>query len=206
MNEGGFVKNVRVIFVGDELVAGYGDARALGWTGRVMARTLTDPPLMSFNLAVPGETTAELAQRWEEEVERRLDPEIECRLVIGLGSHDVEASSSLARTRLHLANLLDSAARLRLEPFVVGPPPRPGVRPWALEELSDAYADVTTRRGFRYVDTFHPLENHEQWNTDMELSGGYTPRQAGYGLMAWLVLHNGWHTWLGVRSANSTEQ
>jgi len=24
------------------------------------------------------------------------------------------------------------------------------------------------------------------------------PRQAGYGLMAWLVLHSAWHEWLGV--------
>ena len=24
------------------------------------------------------------------------------------------------------------------------------------------------------------------------------PGQAGYGLMAWLVLHTGWHTWLGL--------
>lgn len=194
------MKDVRVIFIGDELVAGYGDARALGWTGRVMARTLTDPPLMNLTLAIPGETTAELSRRWEDEVARRIDPEAECRLVIGLGSHDLEADHSLARTRLHLANLLDSAARMRLAPFVVGPPPRPGIRASVQEELTNAYRDVTTRRNFQYVDTFHPLENHEQWNTDMELSGGYTPRQAGYGLMAWLVLHNGWNNWLGIRA------
>jgi hypothetical protein len=24
------------------------------------------------------------------------------------------------------------------------------------------------------------------------------PRQAGYGLMAWLVLHSAWHEWLGI--------
>jgi hypothetical protein len=24
------------------------------------------------------------------------------------------------------------------------------------------------------------------------------PGQAGYGLMAWLVLHTGWHQWLGL--------
>ena len=27
---------------------------------------------------------------------------------------------------------------------------------------------------------------------------GVLPGQAGYGLMAWLVLHTGWHGWLGL--------
>ena len=33
------MRETRLSFIGDELVAGHGDGRALGWTGRVMART-----------------------------------------------------------------------------------------------------------------------------------------------------------------------
>ena len=33
------MEDTRIHFIGDELIAGYGDGRALGWTGRVMART-----------------------------------------------------------------------------------------------------------------------------------------------------------------------
>ena len=64
-----------------------------------------------------------------------------------------------------------------------------------LGELNTAFADVTTRRKHLYVDTFSPLLNHEQWRQDLAANGG-TPGQAGYGLMAWLVLHRGWFQWL----------
>lgn len=163
-----------------------------------MARTASDPASVAMELAVPGENTAQLAERWHTEVGRRIDPDCDCRLVIGLGSHDLDTSQTLARARLHLANLLDSAERMRLQIFVVGPPPRRDVAPKIQADLSRAFSDVCERRVIPYVDTFTPLVQHEQWNTDMTMSGGYAPRQAGYGLMAWLVLHNGWNQWLGI--------
>lgn len=192
----------RIVFIGDELVAGYGDTRALGWTGRVLSRTVCEPPVLPITLAVPGEAISDLAERWEDEVTRRLDHDEGSRLVIGLGTHGLE-TSSMARSRLHLANIVDSAERLRLKPFVVGPPPRRDISPRLQSELTHAYAEVCTRRGVPFVDTFTPLVAHEQWNTDMAMTAGYAPAQAGYGLLAWLVLHNGWNSWLGIPAASS---
>lgn len=105
---------MRIMFVGDELVAGFGDARALGWTGRVMARTACEPPLMHMTLATPGEGTEALAARWENDVVNRMDRKADNRLVLGLGSHDMEKSLSLARSRLYVANILDNAMSLGL--------------------------------------------------------------------------------------------
>ncbi len=190
--------NKRIFFVGDELTAGLGDARALGWVGRVLARSVTEPPLLPIVLPFPGENISGLLSRWETEVIPRLDGETENRLVIGLGSHDIDSGLSSARSRLYLANLLDNAERMQLSPFVVGPPPRPDCSTRKLAELSASYADVCARRSAPYVDLFTPLLHHEQWNTDTSLSGSYTPLQTGYGLMAWIVLHNGWHRWLGI--------
>lgn len=190
--------NTRIIFVGDELVAGYGDARALGWTGRVMARTLTEPPIMALESAIPGESTDRLAARWQGDVEARLDAKADNRLVIGLGSHDLDVSLSLARSRLYAANMLDNATRLGLKPFVVGPPPRHDHPAQNQADLTRAFAEVCSRRDIPFVDCFTPLSQHEQWLTDMSMNASYAPRQAGYGLMAWLVLHRGWHTWLGL--------
>lgn len=188
----------RIIFIGDELVAGYGDARALGWTGRVMARTAVEPPLMALESAIPGESTDRLAARWQADVEARMDKESENRLVVGLGSHDLDTSLSLARSRLYAANMLDNALRLGLNPFVVGPPPRHDHPRRNQEDLTRAFAEVCQRRNIPFVDCFTPLANHEQWLTDMSMNATYAPRQAGYGLMAWLVLHRGWHEWLGI--------
>ncbi|AZQ78188.1 lysophospholipase [Flaviflexus ciconiae] len=184
--------------VGDEIVAGRGDARAMGWTGRVFARTDSPIPLTSMVLPIPGEDSQQLAARWEGEVVPRLSPEADNRLVVGMGSHDIDHGISLVRARLNLANILDQATRHHISAFVVGPPPRPDVPEKQMSELSNAYRDVADRRGVTFVDTYHPLASHDQWQTDMAQPGSYTPQQAGYGLLAWLVLHNGWHHWLGL--------
>lgn len=195
-------RKIRLAAVGDELLAGHGDPRALGWIGRVLARTPQDEvSLEPYSLACPQEGTEALAARWLSESGRRFDDFHENRLIIGLSDRDIELGLSTARSRLNLANILDGAAQLSVPVFVVGPPP--GLDQSAnrkLSELNTAFADVTTRRRHVYVDTFSPLLNHEQWRTDLAANGG-TPGQAGYGLMAWLVLHRGWFQWLGIPEA-----
>ncbi len=191
----------RICVIGDELVAGAGDPKALGWLGRVMARTPLDPAPVVMPLAVPGETTAGLAARWEAEVMLRLGPEPvpgTHHLVVALGRADLAAGVSLARSRLNLANVLDTAESRRLATFVVGPPPGAHDDPESQAELSAAFADVATRRRVPYVETYAPLARHEQWLADLAGGDGHTPRQAGYGLLAWLVLHSGWNRWLGL--------
>lgn len=193
-------QDVRICIIGDELAAGTGDTKGLGWVGRVAARTRPEGRLTVLTLAVPGETTTELSARWEDEVGRRLatDPGTDDRLVVALGHHDVPAGLSVARSRLNLANILDVADSRRVSTFVVGPPPGVPEQNDRIGELSRAFADVAHRRRVPYVETFAPLATHDQWLADLAHGGGDLPGQAGYGLMAWLVLHTGWSTWLGL--------
>lgn len=193
-------QELRVCVIGDELSAGTGDNKGLGWTGRVTARTRTEATMSTFVLGVPNETSTELSNRWEGEVNRRLGPEqhTDNRLVIALGRQDVRSGLSIARSRLNLANILDVAESRRIPAFVVGPPPGLAEMNDQLGDLSKAFADVAHRRRVPYVDTFSPLVTHEQWLADLATRGDDLPAQAGYGLMAWLVLHTGWHTWLGL--------
>ncbi len=189
--------DLRICVVGDELVAGRGDARGLGWVGRVVARTTARPAFVA-TLAVPGEDTSALGARWEAETERRFASGADNRLVVGLGSADLDHGISLARSRLNLANVLDGATSRRVPSFVVGPPPHPAADADRLAELSEAFGDVCGRRRIPYVETFAPLRAHDQWLADLAAGDGEHPGQAGYGLLAWLVLHNGWGQWLGV--------
>lgn len=197
---------IRLIALGDELLAGVGDARALGWLGRAVAREQgVQAPIELFPVALPGDTSASLAERWDADVARRLDRdaimsgEVGHRVVVGLGGGDVTSGISLARSRLNLAKVLDGLERLRIPSFVVGPPPSrdPG-RTAALAELSAAYADVCARRRVPYVDTVAALEGHDQWTADLARTGCDLPGQTGYGLMAWLVLHGGFGRFLGT--------
>ena len=196
-------RRIRLAAVGDELLAGHGDPRALGWIGRVLARTTPEnASLQAYTLAAPAEGTEALANRWLQEAGRRFDDGWENRLVIGLSGRDLDLDLTTARSRLNLANILDGAAQMSIKVFVVGPPP--GLDPERnrrLADLSAAFGDVTTRRKHVYVDTLTPLVNHEQWRSDLAANGG-TPGQAGYGLMAWLVLHRGWYRWLDLPDMN----
>lgn len=192
-------RKIRIAALGDELLAGLGDPRALGWLGRVLARTNTDEgSLETYSLPAPQEGTEALANRWLQEVGRRFAGDTENRLVIGLSDRDLDLELSTARSRLNLANVLDGAAQMNVKVFVVGPPP--GLDPERnrrLADLSTAFGDVTTRRKHVYVDTFTPLVGHEQWRSDLAANGG-RPGQAAYGLLAWLVLHRGWYRWLDL--------
>ncbi len=182
--------------VGDELVAGTGDPRAMGWVGRVAARTPQEHVrLTAHALGVPGETTTGAAARWKAETGPRLGTD--GRLVLGLGHHDLRAGTVTARSRLNVANVLDECAERGLPVLVVGPPPVLPGGPDAhladgVRSLAAAFAEVCDRRGVTYVDLLAGLTGNADWEADLAASDGRVPGQAGYGLMAYLVLHGGW--------------
>ena len=174
-------RNIRIVAVGDDLLAGVGDPRTLGWFGRVMART-----------------PQQLNARWFEEARRRFVPGADNRLIIAPSTFDIDLGLTSARSRLNLANIVDMASQNNIKVLVVGPPPTlDAERNRRIADLSAAYADVVTRRNHVYVDTFNPLLHHEQWRNDLAANDG-RPGQSGYGLMAWLVLHRGWYNWLNI--------
>ncbi len=191
-------RDIALVCLGDEFVSGYGDGKALGWVSRVVGRTpLHDADVTTYNLGVRDESSAQVMARWRTECAPRWAGRNERRLVVGVGAHDLTQGISTARSRLNLANILDEAATTGVGSFVVGPAPTLDAEAnGRLEVLADAQADVCARRSVPYVDCFHPLRDHDQWQTDLAAGDGVHPGQAGYGLIAWLVLHAGWQDWL----------
>ncbi|WP_349829529.1 GDSL-type esterase/lipase family protein [Brevibacterium litoralis] len=189
-----------IAVVGGAHVAGHGDARGLGWVGRVALRTLPALPAARFYpLGVPGEDSAGLGARCMPEASLRFGPDTEDHLVLAPGIADTESGLSTARSRLNLANVLDAALSAEVKTFVVGPPPTgDAALDSRVADLSASFADVALRRGITYVDTFTPLHEHEVWRAEITRSGTGLPGQEGYGLLAWLVLHRGWFDWLGI--------
>lgn len=196
-------RTIRIVAVGDERLGGIGDPRALGWYGRVLARTSADDVRVeSYSLPAPEETIEGISLRWFDEAKRRFGKDADNRLVVALNDRDIDQNQSTARSRLNLANILDSASQNNIRVFVVGPVPSiDEERNMILSDLNTAYADVTTRRNHVYVDAFNPLVGHDNFRRDLEANGGQLG-QTAYGLVAWLVLHRGWYQWLGLPQAD----
>jgi acyl-CoA thioesterase I len=194
-------RDVGLVFLGASLVAGVGDPKGQGWVSRVVGRTQhPDLELTAFNLGVRGDTSADLLARWKNECAPRWSGRVEKRLVVSVGTADAISGATLARHRLNLANILDDAASAGIGTFVVSPPPSDDEElNTKLDVLVEAQADVCSRRAVPFVDCYRPLLGHEQWRTDLAASRvQHHPGQAGYGLIAWLVLHNGWYDWLQI--------
>ena len=83
----------------------------------------------------------------------------------------------------------------------VGPTPSRATEGRSTAALSRAWSDVCERRGIPFVECHEPLAGNSQWLADIDLADGLHPTQVGYGLIAWLVLHHGWHDWLGASEA-----
>ena len=194
-------RDIALVFIGDAYVAGYGDPKGLGWVPRVVGRTAhSDVDITAYQLGVRGDSSADVLARWRTECPPRWNGRSEKRLVVAVGHNDAVSGMTTARVRLNLANILDDAAASGVAAFAVGPPPTLDADLNAqLEIVVEAQADVCARRGVRYVDCYRPLIGHEQWHSDLGAShDGVHPGQAGYGLIAWLVLHGGWDQWLDL--------
>lgn len=194
-------RDVAMVFLGASMVAGVGDPKGQGWVSRVVGRTHhPDLELTPYNLGVRGDTSADVLGRWKNECGPRWRGRSEKRLVISVGTNDAASGVTLARHRLNLANILDDAASAGIGTFVVSPPPTDDDElNTKLDVLVEAQADVCSRREVPFVDCYRPLLGHEQWRTDLASSRvAHHPGQAGYGLIAWLVLHNGWYDWLQI--------
>lgn len=198
------MRSLRVVVLGDELLTGAGDPKGLGWLGRVQARLPQGEDVAVFPLAKIGETTGALLERWRTEALPRFSKDTENYLVIALGSQDIQAGTTLSRSRLNLASVLDDAIREGVKVFVIGPTPT-GVSEYDSEvgELSAGFADVVKRRQMKYVDCFSPLKDHEGWLAEVSNHPRRLPGQVGYGLIAWLVLNKGWFEWLGMTEPQS---
>jgi hypothetical protein len=188
-----------VVVLGDELLTGAGDPKGLGWLGRVQARLPQGEDVAFFPLAMVGETTSKLLERWRSEAMLRFTSESENYLVLALSPADISAAITISRSRLNLASLLDDAMREGVKIFVVGPAPT-GVTEFdhELEHLCAGFEDVVKRRNIIFVDCFKPLREHEGWLREVQSHQRRLPGQVGYGLIAWLVLNRGWFDWLGL--------
>jgi lysophospholipase L1-like esterase len=193
----GDLRDVRVCFFGDSFTAGVGDPKALGWVGRVAARTppSTGVDLTAYPLGVRGESTEEIVVRMPLESASRFSRGDEHRVVIAPGIADAARDVNPARSAAALGFGLEAAG---VPALVIGPPPvGDDAMRERLDALDAAFANLCTSRNVTYIATLGPLAGREPWH-EARADDGMHPDQTGYGLLAYVILNGGWYDWLGA--------
>ena len=191
--------DMRLLFIGDSIVAGSGDDECRGWVGRVgTASRRAGVDLTPYNLGIGGDTAGDVRARWRDEVTRRLSDEIENRLVVQVGVNDgrdgVErpADDSVR----DLLEVVEGARGIGLEPLVVGPiPTAQRDESERIGALSRRFADACAGVGAAFVEVHAGLRDNGAFLASLG-SDGYHPDADGYAEIAQVVLHNGWWEWL----------
>jgi lysophospholipase L1-like esterase len=191
--------DMRLIFIGDSIVAGSGDDECRGWVGRVGSATRrAGVDHTPYNLGIGGDTAGGVLFRWEQEVMRRLNPDLENRLVIQVGVNDVRdgVEGDPEQSVADLVAFVDGARAAGLEPLVVGPIPT--AKPAESERiaaLSERFAAACSERGAAFIEVHAALRDSGVFLASVE-GDGYHPDADGYAEIAQVVLHNGWWEWL----------
>jgi acyl-CoA thioesterase I len=192
---------MRICFIGDSLVNGTGDPTLLGWVGRVCAAgRRRGHDITCYNLGIRGDTSADIAARWQEESARRLPAGSDGRLIFSFGANDcvtrdgaprVAAEAALAHARAVL-----DGARQRHPTLMLGPPPIAlADADQRIAALSRALAALADELAVPYLDLYTPLAAMPLWRLEITIGDGAHPGAAGYALIADLV--EGWAPWRG---------
>ena len=194
----------RVLVFGDSFVAGVGDPAGLGWAGRLAAASHeAGRPITLYDLGVRGDTSADLAARFEFELAARTrNADASYGVVLSFGANDMLVQDNRLRVAPGrsigtLNRLIDLAQAGGFGVMVVGPPPvGEPEEDERIRELSSQFAHVVTHRNLRYVETARVLSAHDVWRSEAAASDGSHPGAGGYAALAGIVLSGGWVDWL----------
>ncbi|WP_040829193.1 DUF459 domain-containing protein [Nocardia jiangxiensis] len=196
------IRDVRICFVGDSLVAGMGDGRYLGWAGRLAVRADgAGQPLTYYNLGVRGQTSTDIAARWEAECDQRLNPETDARVVFSFGVNDTLLEDGRMRvpapdSAANLTAILRRAAERGWTSLVVAPPPNADdEHSRRIGELDSLYSEVCAAQDVPYVRVHQPLLHNHTWMRAVRDADGYHPGAEGYEEFAALMVPY-WLLWL----------
>jgi len=200
-------RDLRVCFVGDSFVAGFGDPEYLGWVGRVAARShRAGLPLTAYNLGIRGQTSQDVLTRWHQECTQRLPSGCDARVVMSVGVNDTTVDDGEPRVSpkdsvVHLGTLLDQAAAADWPALVVGPPPvadeQQNRRTVSLDPLLER---VCRNVGVGYISVFEALLVSTTWMRQVDAGDGSHPAGGGYDELSELVWPH-WLTWIGPPGA-----
>ncbi|MDJ0315012.1 GDSL-type esterase/lipase family protein [Arthrobacter sp. H35-D1] len=204
--------DVRVCFIGDSFVAGVGDARHLGWAGRLAAHSHAQgQALTSYNLGIRRDTSADILRRFQVECTPRLPFGSHAGVVLSFGVNDTMNESGISRVETeasisHLRELLKQLSKAGWPVLIAGPPAvddeSHNERVVALDTLLEAEC---ARHSVPYVSVVRQLQGHDVWRREVREGDGAHPGAAGYDVLATL-LRPAWDNWLVALQAERSRK
>jgi lysophospholipase L1-like esterase len=152
-----------------------------------------------YNLGIRRDTSADIADRWLNEVQRRLPTTEPNGVVFSFGTNDTTLEGGRLRVERqqsldHLHQIL-SQARSRYPVLMISPAPTADdAQNDRTADLSLAFASIAQALQVPYLDVLTPLRQSLVWQNEARLNDGAHPRAAGYIDLAHLVQH--WSAWL----------
>mgnify|MGYP005854508949 CR=1 FL=1 len=193
---------------GDSILLGTGDARGVGWPGRLAGTRLGPSPVI-YNLGVASDTVADISARWHGEAAARSSGAGSLAIVFAFGIND--ATLEQGRHRVPLArclglgrSMIERAAGIAtvlwIGPTLVDETHQP--RRVATGQLRDkrnreiarydaAFAELAGELGRPYLSLFPILAAEAAWCR--ELADGVHPDTAGHDRLAALI--GAWPPW-----------
>lgn len=201
--------DVRVCFLGDSFVAGVGDARHLGWAGRLAAHSHAQGhALTAYNLGIRRDTSADILRRFRAECTPRLTAGSHAGVVLSFGVNDTMFESGASRVATeasvsHLRELLTQLGKSGWPVLMLGPPAvdddAHSERVVVLDALLEAEC---ARQSVPYVSVVRQMQGHDVWRREVRGGDGAHPGAGGYDALASL-LRPAWDSWLAALRAGS---
>jgi len=192
-------KDHRICFVGDSFVQGTGDARCLGWPGRLTQQAIANGTnLTHYNLGIRRDTSRDIAARWQQECTARLPAIFEQHVVFAFGVNDTALIDGKLRLQpeASLANFttIVGAAALHFPTLLIGPPPVPNAEQnQRVQNLDRQFQQIAATLRTPYLSVFDALLTDTHWISEAVANDGIHPGQYGYDALAALV--QAWPQW-----------
>ncbi|TCS43002.1 GDSL-type esterase/lipase family protein [Reinekea marinisedimentorum] len=186
---------LNICVLGDGFVKGVGDREMRGWAGRLMIETGRSlGPLNYYNLGIPGQSTAAVAERLNE-LAPRLPVGADNRLILSFGVEDtaLEDGKPVLSNQQSVAALKQILLQTRphYKMLMVGPPPvYDPQRNARIKRLNTLFHALCMKARVPYISIAPALQDDIDYRRDLVKNGKTYPSDIGYRKIYELILND----------------